>query len=95
MRFHEEEHGLNRASRGWVLLRVEDEDQGEVVQVDYHILPVGDEGRHHLEMGCSCSPELMMWTADHLVYLHRPYDERGPLVQAEVLDILALHLAKS
>ena len=78
-RFSEEHHGIRRSDGGWALVRsweTSEEDPEEILQTDYHILPVGDCGRHWTRIGCPCSPRVERILQDGLVYVHRALDDR-------------------
>ena len=85
-RFHEEEHGLRRVDRGWCLIRSYDIPDVDPETVDYHILPIGDCGRHWMLIGCGCNPSVIQVQDQGLVYLHKAHDERvdspDPLINA-------------
>lgn len=96
-RFHEEDHGIRRVDQGWALVRDKPVIPGVSIlidlppQEDYHILPIGDCGRHWMLIGCRCSPRVIRILDQGLVYLHQAHDEReispDPLINA-LTDLL-------
>lgn len=91
-RFHEEEYGISRSDQGWALIKYKPiHPQVSILvdldpQTDYHLVPVGDSGRHNLAMGCKCCPELIRSLSDGLVFRHYPFDNReqspAPLINS-------------
>ena len=89
-RWHEEDHGLRRADQGWCIFRFSSDpvlEEGDVP--DLHILPIGDDERHFLAVGCDCGARVIQVEPEGgLVIKHSPYDTRPDPSDGRVLGVL-------